>query len=132
MEPEILPNQLVKRLWLLAIAFGLITFLGGLFWVSSPGGPGLDVVWGVAAVGLGVIAFNIAFFILCSIFAPGISDLVEDDTEVQGDDVVHVVRHAETGDEKTDFYIRNYATARGVTAVAIVSGVMIAAALVFF
>jgi hypothetical protein len=79
-----------------------------------------------------VIVYNVTFFALCSMFLPGLSDLVEDDTEVKGDDVTHVVRHIETGDERADFYIRAYAGARAISATTIISGIMITAALWFF
>ncbi len=118
--------------WVVAIGVGAIALVIALVWIQSPGGPGLDFIWGVAAFGLAAIVYNVAFFILCSIFAPWLSDMVEDDTEVSGDDVVHVVKHTETGDEAIDSYVRTYAAARGATAVAIVSGVMVAIALMFF
>lgn len=122
----------LNRLWLAALVAGAVTFLCGLAWVNSSGGPGFDWIWAVAAFGLAAVAYNIAFFGLCSIFAPGLSSLVEDDTEVHGDDVTHVVKHMETGDETIDFYIRSYASARAITAVAIVSGIMASIALAFF
>ncbi len=122
----------LKRIWLAALVCGALAFLAGLAWVNSTGGPGFDWIWVVAAFGLGAVIYNVAFFALCSIFVPGLSSLVEDDTEVQGDDVTHVVKHIETGDETVDFYIRAYAAARGTSAVAIVSGIMVAIALMFF
>ncbi|MBU1210071.1 MAG: hypothetical protein KJ587_02220 [Alphaproteobacteria bacterium] len=122
----------LQRLWLAALACGAVTFLAGFAWVSSSGGPGFDWIWAVAAFGLAAVVYNIAFFVLCSVFVPGLSTLVEDATQVHGDDVTHVVKHAETGNKTIDFYIRAYATARGTTAVAIVSGVMAAIALTFF
>ena len=122
----------VHRLWWAALAIGAAGMGLGLLWVMSSGGPGLDWVWAIAVFGAGVIVYNVAFFVLCSMFTPGLGDLVEDDTEVKGDTVTHVVRHAETGDEKTDFYIRAYAAARGVSVSAIGGGVMIALALWFF
>jgi hypothetical protein len=125
-------GKLLRRLWIAAIIIGAAGFLIGLLWANSSGGPGLDWIWGVAAFGFGAIVYNIAFFLLCSIYVPGMASLVEDDTEVEGDTVTHVVRHVEVGDETSDFYIRAYASARGTTAVAIISGIMIAVALYFF
>lgn len=125
-------TQRLRRLWWSAIVAGIVALGLGLLWLTSPGGPGIDWVWGIAAFGAAVIVYNLAFFALCSMFASGLSDLVEDDTEVKGDNVVHVVRHAETGDETIDFYIRAYATARGVSASAIGAGVLIGLALWFF
>jgi hypothetical protein len=121
-----------KALWLTAFLIGCAGFAGGLFWVSSSRGPGFDWIWAVAAFGLGAILYNIAFFALCSIFAPGLAGLVRDRTKIEGDTVHHVVEHADTGDEAVDFYIRAYASARAITAVAIVSGVMMGLALAFF
>ena len=121
-----------RGLWLAGVGIGALGFLAGLLWANSSQGPGLDFIWGVAAFGFGVIVYNVAFFVLCSIFIPGLAAFVEDDTEVHGDDVTHVVRHVEVGDEAVDFYIRAYAGARAATAVAIVSGIMIAIALWFF
>jgi len=121
-----------RWLWWIAVAIGSLGFVAGLLWANSPQGPGLTFIWGVAAFGLGVIVYNVAFFVLCSIFIPGLAAFVEDDTQVHGDDVTHVVRHVEVGDEAVDFYIRAYASARATSAVAIVSGIMIAAALMFF
>ena len=103
-----------------------------MLWITSSDGPGFDWIWGIAAFGAAAIVFNLAFFLLCSVFAPSLSSLVEDDTEVHGDDVVHVVRHAEIGDQALDSYIRAYATARATSAVAIASGVAIGVALAFF
>ena len=125
-------SQRARRLWWLAIGTGVAGAGLGLLWVNSPQGPGFDWVWAVAAFGVGVIVYNVAFFALCSMFVPGLSALVEDDTEIKGDTVVHVVRHAETGDEANDFYIRAYAAARGMSATAIGAAVMIAVALWFF
>jgi len=122
----------LRRLWLVAILVGAVGFIIGLLWASSSQGPGLDWIWGIAAFGAAVILYNITFFLACSIFAQGIADFVHDDTEVHGDDVVHVVRHAETGDKAIDPYIRAYANARATSAVAIVSAIMIAIALAFF
>ena len=101
-------------------------------WITSPGGPGFDWIWCVAAFGAAAIAYNLSLFALCSVLVPSLAGLVEDDTEVQGDDVVHVVRHVETGDRALDPYVRAYATARATTAVAIVSGVVITVALTVF
>lgn len=122
----------LRWLWLAALACGVGAFLAGLAWVNSSGGPGFDWIWVVATFGLAAVVYNIAFFGFCSVFVPGLSAFVEGDTQVQGDDVTHVVKHAETGHKAIDFYIRAYATARGTTAVAIVSGVMAAIALTFF
>lgn len=124
--------QQLRRLWWIAIIAGAAGIGLGLMWVTSPGGPGFDWIWVIAAFGAGAIVYNLVFFVLCSWRAPGLSDLVEDDTEVKGDNVTHVVRHAETGDATVDFYIRAYATARGVSVSAIGAGVMIAVALCFF
>lgn len=128
-------DRLVKRLnmlWLVALCCGAAAFLGGLAWINSSGGPGFDWVWAVAAFGVAVVVYNGVFFGLCSVFVPGLSNLVEDDTEVRGDDVTHVVKHAETGDESMDFYIRNYAAARSVSAAAIVSVIVAGVAWTFF
>lgn len=111
---------------------GALGFGGALYWIASPGGPGLDWIWGIAAFGAAAILYNLVFFLLCSIFVPGLSNYVEDDTEVQGDDVVHVVRYTKADDPGLDSYIKTYATARGVSAVAIISGIMIAVAWNFF
>lgn len=126
-----LPKRAAK-LWWLAIAAGMLGAVAGMLWVNSPDGPGFEWIWLVAALGVGVIVYNAAFFALCSIFVPGLSNLVEDDTEVKGDDVTHVVRHIETGDEGTDFYIRAYAGARAISATTIVAAIMITGALWFF
>lgn len=125
-------NQRLRRLWGMAIAIGIAAFGLALLWVMSPGGPGFDWIWTLAAFGAGVIAYNLAYFALCSAFAPRLGDMVEDETRVEGNDVVHVVHHPETGDETTDFYIRAYATARGVSVSAIGAGVLIGLALWFF
>ena len=122
----------LRWIWWAAIFTGAVSFLIGLLWANSAQGPGLDLVWAVAGFGLSVIIYNMTFFVLCSIFVPDLSALVEDDTEVHGDNVVHVVRHAETGDGTLDFYIRAYAGARATSAVAIGAGIMIALALIFF
>ncbi len=125
-------SQRLRWLWLAAILIGAVCFLLGLLWTNSTNGPGLDWIWGIAAFGLGVIIYNIAFFVFCSIFAPGLAGLVEDKTEVRGDTVVHVVEHAEVGDESIDFYIRAYASARATTATSIVLGILVTIALMFF
>ena len=122
----------LRWLWLAAILVGAVSFLIGLLWTNSSQGPGLNWIWGVAAFGLGAIVYNFTFFLLCTIFVPGLSGLVRDDTEVQGDTVTHVVHHTETVGLTAPFYLRSYATARATTAVAIVSGIMIAVALIFF
>lgn len=122
----------LRTLWLVSLLIGALGFVLSLLWISSAQGPGLDWIWGIAAFGIAAIIYNIAFFALCSIFVPGLSKYVEDDTEVEGDTVTHVVKHTETGDQQIDGYIRAYAAARGITAVAIVTGLMIAAALTFF
>lgn len=122
----------LRWLWLAALLVGAVSFLACLLWASSSQGPGLNWIWGVAAFGLGAIVYNIAFFLLCTIFVPGLSGLVREDTEVHGDTVAHVVHHTETGDETLDFYIRSYSAARATTAIAIVSGILIAVALIFF
>ena len=114
------------------MAVAVISFALALVWITSPGGPGFGWIWCVAAFGAAAIAYNLTLFALCSVLVPSLSGLVEDDTEVHGDDVVHVVRHVETGDRALDSYVRAYATARAITAVAIVSGVVIAVALTFF
>ncbi len=122
----------LQMLWWTALGFGAVAFLAGLAWVNSAGGPGFDWIWAVAAFGLAAAVYNIAFFFLCSIFMPGLADLVEDDTKVEGDNVVHVVKHAETGNETLDFFVRAYATARGVTAAAIGACIITGIALIFF
>lgn len=125
-------SQRLQRLWIGALLAGAAGFGGALAWISSPGGPGLDWIWGIAAFGVAAILYNLSFFVLCSVFAPGLSNYVEDDTEVQGDDVVHVVRYGKADDPNLDRYIKTYATARGVSAVAIISCIMIAVAWNFF
>lgn len=132
MDDKVISTVRLRRLWLFAILIAIAGFAIILLWINSPKGPGLDWIWGIAAFGAAVILYNIAFFLVCSLFAPGLAKFVRDDTEVHGDDVVHVVRHAETGDEAMDGYIRAYANARATSAVAIVSAIMIAVALVFF
>ena len=122
----------LRWIWLAALLTGAVSFLIGLLWAGSSQGPGLNLVWGVAAFGLAAIIYNIAFFMLCSIFAADLSALVKDDTDVHGDTVTHVVQYTELGDEKFDFYIRAYASARATSAVAIGTGIMIALALIFF
>ena len=130
MKPDV--AKLLHRLWLTSIAVAVVGFALALLWITSSRGPGFDWVWCIAAFGAAAIVYNLALFALCSIFVPNLSAMVEDDTEVHGDDVVHVVRHAETGDDALDPYIRAYATARGASAVAIVAGIVIAIALTFF
>lgn len=122
----------LRRLWIAALGVGAASFIAGLLWVNSPQGPGFDWIWVVAAFGAAALAYNLAFFALCSIYTPELANLVDDDTEVEGDTVTHVVRHAETGDKSLDPYIRAYAGARSVSAVAIISGILIAGALIFF
>lgn len=122
----------LQMLWWAAIGCGAIAFAAGIAWVVSPGGPGFDWIWVVAAFGLAAAVYNIAFFFLCSIYLPRLADLVEDDTKVEGDNVVHVVKHAETGNERLDFFVRAYATARGVTAAAIGACILTGIALIFF
>ena len=122
----------LRRLWLVAILVGAVGFIIGLIWANSSQGPGLDWIWGVAAFGAAVILYNITFFLGCSVLAPGLAKFVHDDIEVHGDDIVQVVRLAETGDKAIDAYIRAYATARATSAVAIVSAITIAIVLVFF
>ena len=122
-------SQRAQKLWWVAIAVGVAGAALGAVWVNSPQGPGFDWVWLVAALGVGVIVYNVTFFALCSMFLAGLSDLVEDDTEVKGDNVTHVVRHVETGDESADFYIRAYAGARAISATTIVAAITITVAL---
>ena len=122
----------LRWIWWAAIFTGAASFLIGLLWANSSQGPGLDWIWGVAAFGLAAIIYNIAFFMLCSIFVPDLSALVKDDTEVHGDSVTHVVKYDELGDETIDFYIRAYANTRATSAVAIGMGIMIALAVIFF
>ncbi|MGH1420042.1 MAG: hypothetical protein ACRBCJ_14395 [Hyphomicrobiaceae bacterium] len=122
----------LRTLWLAAVAVGGIFFLAGLWWANSSEGPGLDWIWGIAIFGAAAVAYNVAFFVLCSAFFPKFATLVKDDTEVQGDDVAHVVRYASTGDDVMDAYIRTYATARATSAVAIVSVIVATVALTFF
>ncbi len=125
-------TQRAQKLWWVAIAAGVVGAGLGAVWVNSPQGPGFDWIWLVAAFGVGVIVYNVTFFGLCSMFLAGLSDLVEDDTEIKGDSVAHVVRHAETGDESTDFYIRAYAGARAISATTIVAAITITVALWLF
>jgi len=124
--------QKLRKLWLAALVIGALGCVLGLLWTVSPGGPGFDWIWGVAAFGLGAIVYNLAFFLLCTAFASGLSSQVEDDTEVHGDEVVHVVRHTVSSDETLDCYIRYYANARAVTAVTIISVIFGGLAIVFF
>ena len=132
LDPRKNLQEKLHRLWLSAIAVGALALLGAMYWVVSPQGPGWNWIWVVAAFGFAAIAYNTAFFSLCSVFASSLANLVEDDTEVQGDTVTHVVRRREVRDEAVDFYVRAYATARAISATAIVSGIMIAIALWFF
>lgn len=131
-DQRIPSEKLLQKLWAFALVIGTAGFGAGLMWLNSAQGPGLDWIWGIAAFGAAALIFNIAYFVLCSLFAPALATLVTDDTEVHGDDVAHVVRYRETGTEAVDFYVRAYATARSVSAVAIVSGIMITVALLFF
>lgn len=124
--------KLLQNLWAFALVFGTLGFGLALMWVNSAQGPGLDWIWFIAAFGAAALVHNVAFFALCSMFAPALPKLVTDDTQVQGDDVTHVVRNKETGLHSLDFYVRAYSTARGVSAVTIVSAIMIAIALAFF
>ncbi len=126
------PVQKLRWFWLAALVIGAFSFVLGLLWTTSPAGPGLDWIWGVAAFGFGAIIYNLAFFLLCMMFVPELSSQVEDDTEVHGDDVVHVVRHKVSGDKILDFYIRAYASARAITAVTIVSVTLGSLAVIFF
>ncbi len=125
-------NDRLRWCWLGALLLGAASFVAGLSWASTSQGPGLDWIWGVAIFGAAAIVYNLAFFLLCSVFAPTLASFVKDDTEVQGDDVTHVVHYAESGNDILDSYIRAYASARGVSAVAIVSGIMATIALTFF
>ena len=95
-------------------------------------GRGLDWISGIAAVGVAAVLCNLVFFLLCSISAPGLSSYVEDDTEVQGDDVDHVVRYSQAEDPDIDRLVTTVATARGTSAVAIISGIMFVVAWNFF
>lgn len=131
--PSTLPDpKLLQTLWLGALAIGAIGLLAGLAWLRSSDGPGLDWIWAVAAFGAAALLYHAAFFALCSIFAPALAQLVRDDTEVQGDDVAHVVHYQETGNQALDSYVRAYATARGVSAAAIVSLIIATIAIIFF
>ena len=130
-QPTINAKRL-QSLWIFALIAGALGFGGALYWTASPGGPGLDWIWGIAAFGAAAILYNLSFFVLCSIFTPGLSNYVEDDTEVQGYDVVHVVRYANASDPDINRFVKTYATARGVSAVAIISGIMSAVAWNFF
>ena len=132
MNNKVISSERLRRLWLGAVLVGAVGFIIGLLWASSSQGPGLDWIWAVAAFGAAAIFYNIAFFIGCSLFAPGVAEFVRDDTEVHGDDVVHVVRHEGTGDKAIDGYIRAYANARATSAVAIVSVIIASIALIFF
>jgi len=132
MNDKVIFDGRLHRLWLFAVLVGCAGFIIGLLWANSSQGPGLDWIWAVAAFGAAAILYNITFFIGCSLFAPGLSEFVRDDTEVRGDDVTHVVSHAETGDKTIDGYIRAYANARATSAVAIVSVIVVAIALIFF
>jgi len=122
----------LRWLWWSALLISAVSFVAGLTWVNSAQGPGLDWIWGIAAFGAAAAIYNLAFFLLRSIFAPALASFVKDDTEVQGDDVTHVVHYGESGDDTLDPYIRAYASARGVSAAAIVSVIMITIALTFF
>jgi hypothetical protein len=122
----------LRGLWGIALSIGATCFLAGLLWASSSTGPGLDWVWVVAIFGAAVVAYNLAFFALCSIYVPELAKLVEDDTEVEGDTVSHVVRHAETGDPQLDPYIKTYASARSISAAAIVACIVTSVVVIFF
>ena len=132
MNNKVISSERLRRLWLGAVLVGAVCFIIGLLWASSSQGPGLDWIWAVAAFGVAAILYNITFFLACSVFAPELSKFVRDDTEVHGDDVTHVVSHAETGDKTIDGYIRAYANARATSAVAIVSVIIASIALIFF
>ncbi len=125
-------GEKLAKLWWGSIAIAAAGFALALYWISTPAGPGLDWVWGVAAFGAAAILYNIAFFFLCSFFVPGLAKFVKDDTEVEGDTVIHVVTHGQIGDDKVDEYIRAYAAARAATATTIGAGVLIGIALIFF
>ena len=127
-NPKKISGTALKQLWIVSLLAGALGFAGALYCIASPGGPGLDWIWGIAAFGVAAVLYNLVFFLLCSIFAPGLSNYVEDDTEVQGDDVVHVVHYSQAEDPDIDRFVKTYATARGTSAVAIISGIMIAVA----
>lgn len=131
-EPNNLSVATLKWCWIVALVVGGVAFALALLWVNSDSGPGFDWIWLVAAFGLAAIIYNAMFFVLCSLYAPGLADLVIDETKVEGDNVAHVVNHATTGDDAVDGYVRAYATARGTTAVSIVMAVMGGLALAFF
>ncbi|MEL6317798.1 MAG: hypothetical protein AAFR16_09205 [Pseudomonadota bacterium] len=121
----------LRTLWRASIAAGAAAFALALLWAYAE--TDFDWIWWVMAFGVGAVAYNAAFAALCAIWAPSIAGFVlEEDTEVRGDDVVHVVRHSETGDEGYDFYIRAYAAARGAAIAALSMAVLIAVALIFF
>ena len=121
----------LKALWIAALGVGAAVFGLAMLWASVE--TDFTWVWWLMAFGVGVIGYNAAFAALCSVLAPGVVGfVVEEDTEIRGDDVVHVVKHSETGDESYDFYIRAYATARGATIAALSMGLLIAVALIFF
>ncbi len=134
---ENMPNPefdgLVGRLngfWRGAVAMGAAAFGLATYWIYQ--GPGLDWIWGVAAFGVGVVSYNLAFFIFCSAWAPEMAPMVKDDTRVEGDSVTHVVEHGATGDPRLDSYIQTYASARGISVAAIGAAVIAPIALTFF
>ena len=132
-QDDTLPTtKQLQTLWLAALAVSAVGFVAGLAWLNSAQGPGLDWIWIVAVFGAAALLYNLAFFALCSLCASALATLVTDETEVKGDDVAHVVRYQETGTEALDPYVRAYATARGVSAAAIVSAIVATVALLFF
>lgn len=126
-------DGLVRRLsglWRGALAMGAVAFGLATYWVYQ--GPGLDWIWAVAAFGVAVVSYNLAFFIFCSAWAPEMATMVRDDTKVEGDSVTHVVEHGVTGDPRLDAYLQTYANARGISAVAITSAILATIAVAFF
>lgn len=104
----------LTRLWWGAVSVALMASGGAFLFITAD--DAFSVVWVVAAFGLAVIVHQMVFFILCAVLAPGLSTfVVEEDVKVEGDNVVHESRYAETGDPELDGFIRAYTTARGAT-----------------
>lgn len=130
-EAEILKTaKNLPALWGAAVAAGVVCFGLALYWAYIE--PGLDWVWAVAAAGVGIVGYNLAFFALCASFAPAMAKMVRDDTEVKGDAVTQVVEHGVSGEKTIDAYLPTYANARGISAVAITSAILATVALTFF
>lgn len=104
----------LKRTWWVSILAGAAVGGAAFTYIAFDDAP--DVIWAVAAFGLGAMVQQFAFFGLCALFAPGLSSfVVDEEVTIRGDNVVHESSAVETGDEDFDGWIRAYATARGAT-----------------